>query len=62
VLDARVPVEHLRVVHVEQRASLRDDHHFQLARRLDDHLPRVTPLLVVTLDRKRADRLLTAKV
>ena len=62
VLDARVAVEHHRLVVVEQRAALRDDEHLLLARRLDDHLPRVAPLLVVALDRERPDGLHAADV
>ena len=62
VLDAGVTVEHVRLVHVEERAALGHDHHLQLARGLDDHLPRVAALLVVALHAERAHRLLPSQV
>ena len=57
VLDAGVAVLDHRLVVIEQRAALGHDHHPQLARRLEDHLPRVAPLLVVALHAEGAGRL-----
>jgi hypothetical protein len=59
MLDAGVPVEDMGLVHVQQRAALRHDHHLELARGLDDHLSGVATLLVVALHRERSHRLLS---
>ncbi len=62
MLDAGVAVEDLRLVHVEQRAAFRHDHHLELPPGLDDHLPHVPALLVVALDGERADGFLPPQV
>ena len=53
MFDPRVAVEDHADVHVEERPALGNDHHLELATRLDDHLPGVAPLLVVTLHAER---------
>ena len=62
VLDAGVAVEDLRLVHVDQRAAFRHDHHLEFASGLDNHLAHVPALLVVALDGERADGFLPPQV
>ena len=57
VLDAGMAVLNHRLVVVEQRAAFGDHQHLQLAGRLEDHLARVAPFLVVALDAEGAGRL-----
>ena len=54
VLHPRMTVLHHRHVRVDQRSAFGHHHHPQLARRLDDHLARVPPALVVALHAERA--------
>ena len=57
MFDSGVAVEDHADVHVVERSAFGDDHHPELATCFDDHLPGVSPLLVVALHGERANRL-----